>query len=61
MTNNLKEEAKKLIENLPEDSTWDDLMYQIYIRQAIESGLQDSQEGKVISIEQLQEKFGIKQ
>ena len=27
---NVKEEARRLVENLPEDVTWDDLMYRIY-------------------------------
>ena len=31
-TRNIKEEARRLIDNLPEDSTWDDLMYEIYVR-----------------------------
>ena len=26
-TRNIKQEAIKLVENLPEDATWDDLMY----------------------------------
>ncbi len=60
MTNNLKEQAKLLVENLPENFTWDDLMYQIYVRQAMESGLKDSKDGKVISVEQVKEKFGVK-
>ena len=60
MTNNLKEQAKLLIENLPENFTWEDLMYQIYVRQVIESGLKDSKDGKVISVEQVKEKFGVK-
>jgi predicted transcriptional regulator len=60
MTNNLKEQAKQLIENLPENSTWDDLIYQIYVRQAIESGLKDSEEGKILSVEEVKEKFGVK-
>ncbi|MBW4670746.1 MAG: hypothetical protein KME60_25815 [Cyanomargarita calcarea GSE-NOS-MK-12-04C] len=44
---NIKEEARKLIDKLPENSTWDDLMYQIYVRQTIEAGLADSKAGKV--------------
>jgi hypothetical protein len=31
-TVNIKEQAKRLIENLPEDITWDDLMHEIYVR-----------------------------
>ena len=44
---NVKEEAKRLIERLPEDITWDDLMHEIYVRQSIEAGLAESQAGRV--------------
>lgn len=60
MTNiNIKEEARKLIDNLPENSTWDDLMYQIYVRQTIEAGLADSKAGNVISVQEVRKKFGL--
>jgi hypothetical protein len=36
---NIKQEALKLVESLPENATWEDLMYEIYVRQAIEAGL----------------------
>ena len=36
---NIKDEARRLIEELPEEATWDELMYKIYVRQAIEAGL----------------------
>jgi len=58
-TKNIKEEARRLIDNLPENSTWDDLMYEIYVRQAIESGLNDSKAGRVISVEEVRAKFGL--
>lgn len=49
MTNHdIKEEAHKLIDRLPENSTWDDLMYQIYVRQTVETGLADSKAGNAI-------------
>ncbi len=55
-TTNFKEEARKLIERLPEDSTWDDLMREIYVRQAIESGLADSQAGRTTDVDQVRAK-----
>ncbi len=58
-TRNIKEEARRLIDKLPENSTWDDLMYEIYVRQAIESGLSDSETGRVISVEEVRAKFGL--
>ena len=56
---NIKEEARKLIEKMPDDSTWDDLMHKIYVRQAIESGLADSQAGRTTSVETLRAEFGL--
>ena len=58
-TRNIKEEARRLIDKLPENSTWDDLMDEIYVRQAIESGLSDSEAGRVISVEEVKAKFGL--
>jgi hypothetical protein len=55
----VKEEAHRIIEKLPEDSTWDDLMYEIYVRQAIESGLEDSKADRTIDVEQVRAKFGL--
>ncbi len=58
-TKNIKQEARSLIDKLPDNSTWDDLMYKIYVRQAIESGLSDSETGKIISVEEVKAKFGL--
>jgi len=55
----IKEEARALIDKLPENSTWDDLMYEIYVRQAVEAGLADSESGRVMSVEQVRKKFGL--
>jgi hypothetical protein len=55
----VKEEARRIIDDLPDDSTWDDLMYKIYVRKAIESGLEDSKAGRTISVQELREKFGL--
>ena len=31
-TTNIKDEARRLVDRLPENSTWDDLMHEIYVR-----------------------------
>ena len=59
MSANIKEEARKLIESLPDDSTWEDLMYQIYVRESIESGLADSEAGRVTAVEDVRKEFGL--
>lgn len=58
-TVNVKEEAIRLIEKLPENMTWDDLMYEIYVRQSIEVGLADSEAGRVIDVTEVRAKFGL--
>ena len=55
----IKEEARKLIDQLPENSTWDDLMHQIYVRRTIEAGLVDSKAGRVSSVQDVRRKFGL--
>ena len=58
-TGSIKEEARRLIDKLPQNSTWDDLMYEIYVRQAVEAGLADSEAGRVTPVEQVRKKFGL--
>jgi predicted transcriptional regulator len=58
-TTNIKEEARRLIDKLPEDITWDDLMHEIYVRQAIESGLADSEAGRSKDVAEVRAKFGL--
>lgn len=58
-TTSIKEEARRLVEQLPENSTWDDLMHEIYVRQAIEKGLADSESGRTRSVEDVRAKFGL--
>ncbi|HLM54648.1 MAG TPA: hypothetical protein VK422_00870 [Pyrinomonadaceae bacterium] len=58
-TVNVKDEARRLIERLPDDATWDDLMQEIYVRQAIEAGLEDSRAGRLTSVEDVRAKFGL--
>ncbi len=57
----IKEEARRLIDKLPEESTWDDLMHEIYVRQVVEAGLEDSKAGRTTDVEQVREKFGLSQ
>ena len=55
----VKEEAKRLIEQSPENITWDDLMHRIYVRQSIEKGLVDSENGRTTDVDEVRRKFGL--
>ena len=56
---NIKEEAKRLLEKLPDNLTWDDLMHEIYVRQSIEAGLADSEAGKLVEVSEVRKQFGL--
>ena len=58
-TVDIKEEARRLVDKLPEESTWDDLMYEIYVRQAVEAGLEDSKAGRTMDVTEVRKKFGL--
>ncbi len=55
----IKSQTDFLIKELPEEVSWDDLMYRIYVRQKIDRGTKDSEAGKVRSTEQLRREFGL--
>jgi hypothetical protein len=55
----VKDEARRLVERLPDDATWEDLQYQVYFRQAVEAGLKDSREDRVLPLEEARRRFGL--
>ena len=54
-----KEEAHKLIDQMPPNATWDDLMSEIYVREAIERGLADSKTGRTKDVKEVRAKYGL--
>lgn len=46
-----KEVLKHLADRLPDNATLNDAMYELYIKQKIERGLQAAKEGRVLSHE----------
>jgi hypothetical protein len=58
-TNNIKKQAYHLLETLPDNATWDDLMYEIYVRQTIEAGIEDSKAGRTTDVKEVRARFGL--
>ena len=56
---NVKQQAHQLVEKLPDNATWDDLMYEIYVRQAIEAGIRDSDAGKTQDVKEVRVRLGL--
>ena len=55
----IKREAMKLVEQLSEQASWDDLMYEIYVRQAVERGIAAADAGKVVSHDEAIRRLGL--
>ena len=52
-----KEEAKKLLDEIQENASWDDIMYQFYVRKKIEVALHEAEAGNVVSHEEIKKRF----
>jgi hypothetical protein len=55
----IKDEAHRLVDRLPENASWDDLMYEVYVRQAVERGLADSDASRTKPIEEVRARYGL--
>ena len=52
-----REEARKLLDEIPDNATWDDIMYQFYVRKKIEVALREAEDGRVVSHEEIKKRF----
>lgn len=53
----VKEQARRMLDELPESATWDDVLYAIYIRQKIARGIDDIENGRIVSDEDARREF----
>jgi len=54
---NAKEEAIKILQTLPDDSTFEEIQYRLFVRQKIEQGLEDISQGKTYSQEMVEKRM----
>jgi len=47
-----KEAERQIIDQLPEQARWDDIMYALYVKHKIDAGLKAADEGRVVSHEE---------
>ena len=48
-----KQAALELLNKLPDECTWDDIMSELFVRQKIEAGIADADAGRVVSHEEV--------
>lgn len=52
-----KEVARQLIEKLPEEASWTDIMYEFYVKQKIDAGLAAAAEGRTVEHEAFEQEL----
>ena len=55
----IKEEAHKIIDQMPVGATWDDLMHEIYVREVIKLGLADSKASRTKDVKEIRAKYDL--
>jgi predicted transcriptional regulator len=58
-TESIKAKVHQLVDNLPDSATWEDVMHRIYVRQAIDAGIKDSDEGRTLDVKEVRKRFGL--
>lgn len=57
VTEPAKTAAKAILEALPDDASWEDVQYHLYVRQQIEAGLVDEAAGRLIDTEEMRRRL----
>ncbi len=52
-----KDEAHTLVDKMPANATWDDLIHEIYVREVIERGLADSRAGRTTDVRDVRAEY----
>jgi predicted transcriptional regulator len=53
-----KQEAQKVLDTLPEESSLEDIQYHLYVLQRLERGRKDVAAGRVIPQDEVEERMG---
>ncbi|MDP1563170.1 MAG: hypothetical protein Q8M16_17460 [Pirellulaceae bacterium] len=49
----IKVAARAVLDSLPDNASWEDVQYHLYVRQQIDAGLRDDAAGRLISTEEM--------
>lgn len=58
-TKGMKAAVLELVNDLPNDATWEDVIYRGYVREAIEAGRKDAAEGRLVDLAEVRQRFGL--
>jgi len=52
-----KEEVRRILDEIPDDASFEDIQYHIYVREKIDRGLEDIEQGRVLSQEEVERRM----
>jgi len=52
-----KEEVRKLLDTLPEEASFEDIQYHIYVQQAIRRGLEAAERGELVDQDEIERRM----
>ena len=52
-----KEEIRRMLDALPDDATWEDVQYSIYVRECIDRGRREADQGKLIDHDDIERRM----
>jgi hypothetical protein len=53
----VKEEVWRMMERLPDNATWEDVQYSLYVRERIERGRGEAAEGKILDEDEVERRM----
>ena len=56
-TEPVKAVARQVLDSLPDDATWEDIQYHLYVRQQIAAGLEDDAAGRLIDTDEMRRRL----
>lgn len=59
MNGTVKQQARDLLDDLPDNATWDDVVYELAVRRSIERGLADAEAGRLSNVKDVRGDFGL--
>lgn len=56
----VKEQVRGMIDRLPEDATWEDAQYSIYVLQRIERGRREAADGNILDDAEIEQRMKLR-
>lgn len=53
-----KDEVRRILDNLPDNASFEEIQYHIYVCQKVERSLKDIEEGRVLTQEEVEQRIG---